>query len=61
MDDKYFRHNRENVTLTLRMELSKELKMWCCFVVAFLEFVLNFEHFKNKNENKKERKNESNS
>ena len=41
------------------MELSEELKILCCFFVAFLEFVLNFEHFKNKN--KKERKNVSNS
>ena len=31
------------------MQLSKKLKAFCCFFIAFLEFTLNFDHLKKKN------------
>ena len=40
INDKYSRHNRENLPLPIQMQLSKKSKSFC-----YLESKLNFEHF----------------
>ena len=48
VDDEYCRHNRENLPLPIQMQLSKEPKTFCHFLIAFLKSKLNFEHFEKK-------------
>ena len=51
----YSRSNRENLPLTIQMQLFEKPKIFCCIFIAFLESTLNFEHFeKKKNKNKNE-------
>ena len=49
-DDKYSRHNRENSRPPIQMQLSKKLKAFPEFVIAFLRAILNFEHSEKKDE-----------
>ena len=41
----YFRSNRENSLLPIRMQLSKKVKTFGQFFIEVLESTLNFEHF----------------
>ena len=43
--DDYSRHNRDNLPLLIQTQLSKKLKTFCCFFIAFLESKLNLQHF----------------
>ena len=45
-DDEYSRHNRENLALSIQMQLSKKPKTFCCIFIPFLKSLLNFEHLK---------------
>ena len=47
-DDVYSRHKRENLPLSIEMQLSKKLKTFCGFFIAFFESKLNFKHFEKK-------------
>ena len=49
-DEEFFRHNRENLPLPIQMQLSKKPKMFCCYFIAFLRSIFNFQRFENKNE-----------
>ena len=42
----YSRSNREKLTPPIQMQFSKKPKAFCSKFIAFLESVLNFEHFK---------------
>ena len=44
----HFRYIREKLSLPLQMQLSKKAKRFWCYIIAFLEPKLNFEHFQNK-------------
>ena len=46
--DEYFHYIREKLSLPLQMQLSKKAKRFWCYIIAFLEPTLNFEHFQNK-------------
>ena len=46
--DEYFHYFREKLSLPLQMQLSKKAKRFWCYIIAFLEPKLNFEHFQNK-------------
>ena len=50
VNDNYSRHNKEKLSLPIEMRLSKKLKTFCCFFIAFWEPTLNFEHFDKKSE-----------
>ena len=49
-DDKHYLVNRDNLTLPLWMQLSKNEKTFSQFVFAFLKFILNFKHFPKKDD-----------
>ena len=51
-DDEYSRHNRENLPLPIQTQLSKKLKTFCCFFIAFFGSTLNFELFQKKKKKK---------
>ena len=44
----YSRRNRENLPLSIQMQLSEKQKLFCCIFIAFLESTLNCEHFEKK-------------
>ena len=46
----YSRSNTDNLSIPLQMQLSKKLKTFSTFSIAFSESALNFEHFEKKNE-----------
>ena len=53
VDDMYSHQNRENLLRTLKMQLSKKVKVFCYIFIVFLESSLSFEHFQiNKQINK---------
>ena len=45
VDDMYSHQNRENLLRTLKMQLSKKVKVFCHIFIVFLESSLSFEHF----------------
>ena len=49
-DDKHYLVNRDNLTLPLWMQLSKNEKTFSQFIFAFLKFILNFKHFPKKDD-----------
>ena len=49
-DDKYFLLNRENLTQTIRTQLSQKQKAFSQFFLPFSKFTLNFEHFQTKDD-----------
>ena len=44
----YCRSNRENLPLSIQMQLSEKLKKFRCILLLFLESKLNFKHFEQK-------------
>ena len=46
----YSLSNRENLQLPIQMELSETPKIFCCIFIAFLESILNSEHFEKENQ-----------
>ena len=44
----YSRSNRENQLLPIQMQLSEKPKLISCLFIAFLESILNPEHFETK-------------
>ena len=49
-DDEYNHQNRENISFSLRVQLSKKQMTFCRSSTEFLEFTLNFKYFREKNE-----------
>ena len=49
-DDLYSRHNRENFSQSIRMQLSKTPKPFIQFFIAFPKFKSNFQFFEKKDE-----------
>ena len=47
-DDKYSRHNRDNLTQPIRTILCQKQKAFSIFFLAFSQFTLNFEIFQKK-------------
>ena len=45
----YSRSNRESLLLPIETQLYEKVENFCQLSVAFLQSVLNFEHFENKN------------
>ena len=45
VDDKDYLHNRDNVRLTIQMELSQKQKTFSLFFFSFLKPILNFTRF----------------
>ena len=49
-DEKYSLLNRDNLTQTIYIQLSQKQKTFSGIFFAVLKFILNFEHFSNKND-----------
>ena len=49
-EEKYLVHNRKNLTITIKMELSEKKKTFSKFSPAFLKSKLNFECFEKKDD-----------
>ena len=47
-DDKHYLLNRDNLTQPIQMQLSQKQKHFYPLFLAFLKFILNFEHFRKK-------------
>ena len=45
---KYSRSNRENLPLSIQIQLPEKPKLFCCIFIAYWESTLNFEHFEKK-------------
>ena len=49
-DSKHSLLNTENLTEPIQTELSKKQKIFCAIFFAFVKFILNFEHFHEKDD-----------
>ena len=50
VDDKYALLKRENLTISIQMQLSQKQKTFSCFFSPFLKTRSNFEHFEKKDD-----------
>ena len=50
VDDKHYLLHRDNLTQLIQMQLSKGQKVFSQFFFAFLKSILNFKHFREKDD-----------
>ena len=49
-DDKYYRSNMKNLSQQFQTPLSRKQKTFAEFLIAYLKYALNLEHFRKKDE-----------
>ena len=50
VNEKYYLLNRDNLTQQIQMQLSEKQKKFSEFLFAFLKSILNFKHFRKKDD-----------